>query len=67
MKTNDRRRAFAAAITAAGIDLNANFFVLSFSDVAKLHELAKTFKYRRPASFPGSLARAFFYSAQMAK
>lgn len=66
-KTNERRRAFLAAIEAAGIDTNTDFFALSFSDLATLATLAKNFKYRKPASFPGSLARAFYYSALMAK
>ena len=65
--TNNRRRAFRAAIEAAGIDMNTDFFALSFSDIAALDNLARVYRYRRPASFPGSTARAFFYSAQRAK
>ena len=65
--TNNRRRAFKAAILAAGINPETDFFTLSFDDLATLARLAKDFKYRKPASFPGSLARAFYYSALMAK
>lgn len=65
--TNNRRRAFLAAIEAAGIDTNKDFYTLSFSDLAILADLARAFKYRKPASFPGSLSRAFYYSALMAK
>ncbi len=64
---NNRRHAFLAAIEAAGINTNTDFFALSFSDLATLAELAKVYKYRKPASFPGSTARAFYYSALMAK
>lgn len=61
-----RRASFAAAIAAAGVDLSKDFFELSFSEISTVHDLAKTFKYRRPAGFPGSLGRAFYYSAQRA-
>lgn len=64
---NNRRRAFKAAIIAAGINPETDFFALSFSEIATLHDLAKSFKYRKSESFPGSLARAFYYSALMAK
>ena len=64
---NARRLEFRRAILAAGIDAGADFFTLPASDLAKLAGLAKVFHYRRPAGYPGSLARAFFYSAQMAK
>lgn len=64
---NSRRAAFAAAIIAAGIDLNTDFFALPLSDLSKLAGLARSFNYRRPAGYPGSLARAFYYSAQRAK
>lgn len=64
---NNRRRSFKAAIIAAGIDTNKDFYTLSFSDLAILADLARAFKYRKSASFPGSLARAFYYSALMAK
>ena len=66
-KINARRLEFRRAIVAAGIDAGADFFTLPASDLAKLADLARAFKYRRPAGFPGSLARAFFYSAQAAK
>lgn len=66
-KINARRAQFAAAIIAAGIDLNTDFFRLSLSDVSKLADLAKDLKYRKPANYPGCLARAFYYSAQKAK
>lgn len=62
-----RRAAFAAAVLAAGIDLNTDFHALPLAAVSTLHDLAKQFNYRRPAGYPGSLARAFYYSAQRAK
>ena len=64
---NARRLSFRGAILAAGIDIDTDFFVLSMDEISKIHDLAKVFKYRRPAGFPGSLARAFYYSAQRAK
>ena len=64
---NARRREFRAAVLAAGIDINTDFFALPLAAVSTLHDLAKVFKYRRPAGYPGSLARAFYYSAQRAK
>ena len=64
---NARRPQFRAAILAAGIDLDTDFFALSTDEISKVHDLAKVFKYRRPAGYPGSLARAFYYSAQRAK
>lgn len=69
MKTtvNNRRAQFAAAIIEAGIDINADFFALSHTDLTKLADLAKVFKYKKPAGYPGCLARAFYYSAQKAK
>ena len=66
-KTNERRRAFLAAIEAAGIDTNTDFLALSFDEIATLARLAKDFNYRKSASFPGSTARAFYYSALIIK
>ena len=62
-----RRAAFAAAIVAAGIDLNTDFYALPLSSLSILADLARAFNYRRPAGYPGCLARAFYYSAQRAK
>lgn len=64
---NDRRREYKRAIIAAGINPETDFFVLSSSDLVILSDLARLFKYRRPANYPGSTARAFYYSAQAAK
>ena len=68
MKTtvNNRRAQFAAAIIEAGIDLNTDFFRLSHADLVKLADLAKVFKYKKPANYPGCIARAFYYTAQRA-
>ena len=66
-KINNRRRAFKDAIIAAGINPETEFFALSFGEIATLHDLAESFNFRKSASFPGSLARAFYYSALMAK
>lgn len=69
MKTtvNNRRAQFAAAIINAGIEINTDFFRLPACDLVKLADLAKVFKYKKPANYPGCLARAFYYSAQKAK
>lgn len=66
-KVNTRRAQFAAAIIAAGIDLNTDFFTLPHADLVKLADLTKVLKYKKPANYPGCLARAFYYSAQKAK
>ena len=65
-KVNERRAQFAAAIIEAGIDLNTDFFALPHTDLTKLADLAKVFKYKKPANYPGCLARAFYYTAQRA-
>ena len=68
MKTNltSRRRAFRDAIQNAGIDLEKNFFSLSFSDISKLEEIRKSFGYDGKNNLGRSRARQFYYSAQKA-
>ena len=66
-KVNARRAAFAAAIKAAGIDLNKDFFALDFSEISKIDEIRKTFRYDGKNYLGRSRARQFYYAAQMAK
>lgn len=66
-KVNARRAAFAAAIKAAGIDLNKDFFALDFSEISKIDEIRKTFNYSGKNYLGRSRARQFYYAAQAAK
>lgn len=66
-KVNARRAAFAAAIKAAGIDLNKDFFALDFSEISKIDEIRKTFRYDGKNYLGRSRARQFYYAAQTAK
>jgi hypothetical protein len=65
--TNNRRTAFAAAIRAAGLDLNKDFFQLSFSEISTLDDIRKSFKYSGKNNLGRSCCRQFWYSAQMAR
>lgn len=66
-KVNARRAAFAAAIKAAGIDLNKDFFALDFSEISKVDEIRKTFRYDGKNYLGRSRARQFYYAAQAVK
>lgn len=66
-KVNARRAAFSAAIKAAGIDLNKDFFSLDFSEISKIDEIRKTFRYDGKNYSGRSKARQFYYAAQAAK
>lgn len=59
-----RNKYFADAIKAAGIDLNKDFFTLSFSDISKVNEIRRAFKYSGKNSVGRSRARQFYYAAQ---
>ena len=67
MTRNDRRRAFAAAITAAGIDLQKDFFSLDMAQISKIDEIRRLFGYDGTNYLGRSKARQFYYSAQAAK
>lgn len=62
-----RRKLFADALTAAGIDLNKDFFELSSGEVSKVDEIRRAFRYSGKNSVGRSPARQFYYSAQAAK
>ena len=62
-----RRKLFADALTAAGIDLNKDFFELSSGEISKVDEIRRAFRYSGKNSVGRSLARQFYYSAQAAK
>lgn len=62
-----RRKLFADALTAAGIDLNKDFFTLSSGEVSKVYEIRRAFRYSGKNSVGRSPARQFYYSAQAAK
>ena len=66
-KVNARRRAFAAALVNAGIDLDKDFFALDFSQIHTVDEIRKSFNYSGKNYLGRSPARQFYYSAQNAK
>ncbi len=59
-----RNKYFADAIKAAGIDLEKDFFTLSSSDISKVDEIRRTFKYSGKNYIGRSPARQFYYAAQ---
>lgn len=62
-----RRKLFADALTAAGIDLNKDFFELSSGEISKVDEIRRAFRYSGKNNIGRSPARQFYYSAQAAK
>ena len=64
---NERRNAFRAAIIAAGIDIEKDFFALSFSEIDKVDEIRRVFGYDGRNYLGRSRCRQFYYSAQAAK
>jgi len=62
-----RRKLFADALTAAGIDLSKDFFELSSGEISKVDEIRRAFRYSGKNSIGRSPARQFYYSAQAAK
>lgn len=52
------------AFSSAGIDINADFYTLSFSQIEILLECAKQDNYRRPTNANGSKARYYFAAVQ---
>ncbi len=66
-KVNERRRFFAAQLSAAGLDLSKDFFELDFSQVAKVDEIRKLCRYDGTNYLGRSRCRQFWYAAQSAK
>ena len=64
---NARRIAFRNAIISAGIDIEKDFFSLSFAEIDKVEQIRKTFNYSGKNYLGRSRARQFYYSAQNAK
>lgn len=62
-----RNKYFADALTAAGIDLNKDYFSLSFAEISKVEEIRKVFKYSGANSIGRSKTRQFYYAAQKGK
>jgi hypothetical protein len=52
------------ALNQAGIDINQDFFTLTFSQIEVLLELARIQGYRRPVNANGSKARYYFHALQ---
>lgn len=61
------KAAAKSAAVAAGIDFDADFHSLRFSEGNLLADLAKKAGYRKPASGSGSLGRHFFYHLKKLK
>lgn len=59
-----RNKAFAAAISAAGIDLKKDFFSLTDSEINRVEEIRKNFKYSGQNYLGRSRVRQFWYAAQ---
>lgn len=62
-----RRKLFADALTAAGIDLQKDFFSLSSAEISKVDEIRRAFRFSGKNYFGRSACRQFYYSAQRAK
>ena len=59
-----RRNAFRNAIINEGIDINKDFFSLSFEEISKVDEIRKSFGFSGDNYLGRSKARQFWYSAQ---
>lgn len=59
-----RRTAFAKAIKDNGIDINKDFYSLSFEEISKVDEIRKSFGYDGSNYLGRSRVRQFWYSAQ---
>ena len=59
-----RRNAFRKAIISAGIDIEKDFFSLSFSEISKVDEIRKSFGFSGNNYLGRSKARQFYYAAQ---
>lgn len=62
-----RNKYFADAVKAAGIDLNKDYFSLSFSEINKIDEIRRAFGYSGKNYLGRSKARQFYYAAQKGK
>jgi len=59
-----RRTAFAKAIKDNGIDINKDFYSLSFEEISKVDEIRKSLGYDGSNYLGRSRVRQFWYSAQ---
>lgn len=59
-----RRTAFAKAIINEGIDINKDFYSLSFEEISKVDEIRKSFGFDGSNYLGRSKVRQFWYSAQ---
>ena len=55
---------YAEAIKNAGLDLSKDFFALCDSDIVKVNEIRRAFRYRGESSIGRSRAQMFWYAAQ---
>jgi len=62
-----RRAFFANALKNAGLDLEKDFFTLSYSEIDKVDEIRKLCGYDGKNYLGRSKARQFWYAAQMSK
>ena len=62
-----RRRAFRAAVVAAGLNPETDFFALDFSEIAKVDEIRKSFNFSGRNYLGRSRCRQFWYAVQAAK
>ena len=63
----NRNKLFADAVKNAGIDLEKDFFQLSGSEITKVDEIRRAFKYSGKNYLGRSRVRQFYYAAQKAK
>lgn len=62
-----RRKLFADALTAAGIDLQKDYFTLSSTERNKVNEIRLAFHYYGKKPHSRTPLQQFYYSAQRAK
>lgn len=62
-----RNKYFADAVKAAGIDLNKDYFSLSFNEIDKIEEIRRVFGYSGKNYLGRSKTRQFYYAAQKGK
>lgn len=62
-----RNKYFKEALNAAGLNTEKDFFSLSGSEITKVDEIRRAFKYSGRNSIGRSPARQFWYAAQRAK
>lgn len=63
----NKNKLFADAVKNAGIDLEKDFFQLSGSEITKIDEIRRAFRYSGKNNLGRSRVRQFYYAAQKAK